>query len=168
MNTWLWKDLEFTGRGARRPPSIQGLRKLGDYAGRDIRRIIIPFANSFGLIQSKLNVLLSGAKSLEQLEIGFPMRGLEVPRYAGMCKSLKHLKLSHFNPALANKHSEPDVISAFPLSFIINVADVLEHLHLDGLPSDWFRETSVPSLPRLRSLRMQLKPTTLQTLPLVG
>lgn len=168
MNSWLWKDLEFTGRGARKAPTTQGLRKLGDYAGRDIRRIIIPFARSFGLLQSRLNVLLSGAKSLEQLEIGFPMRGLEVPRYAGMCKSLKQLKLSHFNPAMANQHSEPDVINAFPLSFIVNVADTLEHLHLDGLPSDWFRETGVPSLPRLRSLRMQLKPTTLQTLPLVS
>lgn len=168
MNAWLWKQLEFTGRAAPwTPPRTDGLRKLVNYAGRDVRRISIPFAYSFGLMQSKFNVLLSGARNLEHLEIGFPITGLEIPRYAGMCKTLKSLKLSHFNPLAAEKHSEHDIIVQFPYSFIYNAADVLEHVHLNGLPSDWFRRRGLPSLPQLKTLRLQMKCKGTQTLPLV-
>lgn len=119
-------------------------------------------------MQSKFLALLNGAKRLEHLEIGHIMRGLEIPKYAGLCKTLKSLSLYHFDPNVLPKHTGHDIVQSFPYSFIDNTANVLQNLHLNGIPGDWFDGRSMPPMPNLKTLRLQLKIGAERMLPLVS
>ncbi|CEJ81894.1 hypothetical protein VHEMI01996 [[Torrubiella] hemipterigena] len=167
-NASLWRVLEFTGRSAPKvSPRNEGLRKLGTKAGNDIRRLVIPNAHTFGLMQSKFATLLNGAKNLEYLEIGHVMRGLDLPKYAGLCKTLQSLKLSYFDPNSVLKSGIVDIIKAFPHSFLQNTADVLQHLDLNGIPLEWFDGRLLPEMKALKTLRLRLKSHTERSLSLM-
>lgn len=119
-------------------------------------------------MQSKFLALLNGAKHLEHLEIGLVMRGLELPSYAGMCKTLKHLSLAYFDAKSPPKNVGADIIRSFPHTIVQHVADVLQNLHLTGLPIEWFQSQAFPLMKELRTMKLQLKTGNEQPLPLVS
>lgn len=168
----LWKVLDFTGSSTpRRPPRIDFLKKLVASAGRDVRKIVIEEKNRrFQLSQAKLYSLLQGAVRLEHLELSFPDHTLRIPPTAGICKSLKTLSLRFFTAEPKKGIIGLDYIpvSAYPFELLHPVAETVETLHLCGLPMSWFREENVPFMPKVKNLRLQMRPGSTAMFPIVS
>lgn len=168
----LWKVLDFTGSATpKRPPRIDFIKRLATNAGRDVRKIVIDERNHrFQLSQAKLYNLLQGATHLEHLDLSFPDHTLRIPPTAGVCKSLKTLSLRLFSVEPKKSIFGLDYIpvSAFPFELLNPVAESVETLHLSGLPMSWFREQDVPFMPKVKNLRLQMRPGSTALFPVVS
>ncbi|ATY66228.1 Tetratricopeptide-like helical [Cordyceps militaris] len=167
----LWRDLDFTGSSTpRRPPRLDFLRKLVASAGRDVRRIVIEEkSHRFQLSQAKLFALVQGAPRLEHLDLSFPDHTLKLPPTAGLCKTLKTLSLRMFATEPKKNIVGLDYIpmSAYPFELLNPVAETIETLHLSGLPMSWFREQDVPFMPKVKHLRLQMRPGSTVLFPIL-
>jgi hypothetical protein len=159
----------FPGRGMKRAPRYDALKKMLTWAGKGgARKIVIPLPKAFLLNQQKLILLLKSSPSLEHLEIGPQFDILVFPPNENVWTKLRHVAINGTGDPAKPAWSTPVIpIGGFPLAFLNNAAPSLEHLVLTGIPEQWYASDSVPMLPNLKTLRMSNICTLRQSFPIV-
>ncbi|CCE29315.1 uncharacterized protein CPUR_03008 [Claviceps purpurea 20.1] len=108
------------------------------------------------LAEKTLTLLLSASPNLEHLEYTQPDEDLLLPSDKQLWKRLRYVAIDGSQKAFQN--AAPDVPGGFPRAFLQNAASSLEHLDFEGIPSQWRNtdlESSIPFLPKLKTLRMK-------------
>ncbi|EXV04435.1 tetratricopeptide domain protein [Metarhizium robertsii] len=164
----LWRTMIFPGRGMKRAPRYDALKKMLSWAGKGgARKIVIPLPKAFLLNQQKLTLLLKASPCLEYLEIGPQFDILMFPPKENMWTKLRHVSINGTGDPAKPAWSTPVIpIGGFPLAFLNNAAASLEHLVLTGIPEPWYMTQSVPFLPNLKTLRMCNISTLRQSFPI--
>lgn len=165
----LWRNMVFPGRSMKRAPRHDVLKKMLSWAGNGgARKIVIPLPKTFVLTQQKLMLLLQASASLEHLEIGPQSEGLLFPSNQKTWQRLRHVSIDGTgDPSKPAWSTAKIAIGGFPLSFLNNAAESLQHLGVVGIPDQWYRTQSIPMLPNLKTLRMSNTLTSRDSFPIV-
>ncbi|CAM1500950.1 Fc.00g101120.m01.CDS01 [Cosmosporella sp. VM-42] len=147
-NECLWRDLQFTRifpHGSA--PSLNAVKSLVSYSGKDIRKLVINNVARFRLNQAKLNAMMQGSKNLDFLSLqGHTHEELHFPEKQGFLNKLTHIILDEF--AIAKAHLLQPLLR--------NSAESLRHLHVAGMPlPESIGDLGFPDMPNLKCLRLE-------------
>lgn len=147
-------------------PSYWDVLKMLCWAGDGgVNRIVMGRRD---LACAALTALLKASPNLVHLEYTQPEQDLLLPSDEKLWKRLRYVTIDGSQKAFRN--AAPDRPGGFPRAFLQNAASSLEHLDFEGIPHQWHNtalESSIPLLPKLKTLRMRDSSNDIVPLPMV-